>query len=195
MITVGEVRARGVTLPEDADAAQAIVDEQEAWLARKIGPLDGERTETFYVGVSRTWGKLALTRYTDAVAVVDGTSTIDPTALAMVDRGSAVTRVYPAQWWTGPYVSVTYTPNDEEEVRRVLYELVSLAAQPVGALESETIGSYSYSRGGGAVATPASRAALASSLLPTRDQALTLKAVSRRVMPYDPVINRAEPES
>lgn len=194
MLTIAEVRARGVELPSDVDAAQAVIDEQEAWLERKIGPLDGERTETFYVGLGGTWGKLALSRYTDEVAVVDGGSVVDPAILALVDRGSAITRIYPATWWTGPYVTVTYTPNDEDEVRRALYGLVSLEAQPAGALESETIGAYAYSRGAATVAKPATRAALASAILPTRDPALTLKAVSRRLVYEDPVINRAEPD-
>ena len=193
MLTIAEVRARGIELPSDVDAAQAVIDEQEAWLERKIGPLDGERTETFYVGISRTWGKLALSRYTDEVVVVDGTTIVDPAILALVDRGSAVTRVYPASWWTGPYVSVTYTPTDEDEVRRALYELVAGSTTPLGPYESEQIGSYSYRRGG-APTTAASRAALASAILPVRDPLLTLAAISRRVNATDPVINRPEYE-
>jgi hypothetical protein len=199
VITVEEARARGIALPADEDAAQAIVDEQEAWLARRIGPLDEEITETFYVGVVRTSTKLGLRRYTDAVVVTDGGVLVDEDELALLDNGSSVGHVYgtslPLLAWRGPYVSVVYTPTDELEVRRALYGLLSLETDPLGSeLESETLGDYSYTRGGRAVTPAATRAALVSEILPKRDQALSvLVAVSRRLGPWDPVINAPEP--
>jgi len=76
MITLVEARDRGIELPADDVVAQDIIDEQEAWLARRIGPLEGPRTETFYVGVAATYGKLGLRRYTDLVTIVDGGYTV-----------------------------------------------------------------------------------------------------------------------
>lgn len=196
MITVEEARARGITLPSDEDAAQALVDEQEAWLARRIGPLDEEFVETFYVGVRQARGRLALRRFTDAVVVEDNGAAVDPDRIALLDRGASVGLVYPyAPWWTGPYVTVTYTPNDELEVRRVLYQLLALEQTPdTAGLQSETLGDYSYSRGAATADPVSQRAALVASLLPKRDPALTIIASSSRYLAEsDPVINRAEP--
>ena len=176
MITVAEARARGISLPSDDDAAQGVIDEQEAWLAARIGPLDGSRTETFYVGLGRTDGKLRLRRRTDSVAVTDGGAAVSSSLLRLVDNGGAIRRKHPngRLVWTGPYVEVTYTPNDEDQVRRVLFALIALEAQPVGPYSSERMGEYSYTRGQGSMDPTAARAALVSSLLPKPDKAMTL---------------------
>jgi hypothetical protein len=193
VITVNEARARGIlSLPTVDATAQQIIDEQEAWLARRIGPLGGERTETFYVGVSSTHGKLALARYTDEVDLTDAGVTVDSDDFLLIDKGSAVTRAhhFGQRWWRGPYVTATYEPNDANEVRRVLFDLVSLAAAPVGPYNSESIGDYSYSHGlPGSQTDAQTRAALVSALLPKRDAALTISAVGRRLRYGDPVIN------
>jgi hypothetical protein len=198
VITVEEARARGIlSLPVLDVTAQQIVDEQEAWLARRIGPLEGERTETFYVGQLMTHGKLGLRRYTDEVDLTDGTVVVDEDDFRLVDNGSAVVRSHTAirRWWSGPYVSAMYNPNDYNEVRRILFDLVSLAAAPVGPYNSESIGDYSYSHGlPGSQTDAQTRAALVSALLPKRDAAFTISAVSRSLRYGDPVINRAEPE-
>ena len=194
MITLAEARARGIALPANDDAAQDIIDEQAAWLARKLrGPLDGVRTETFHVGYTQTTGKLALARYTDAVTITDGGGSVAADQFRLVDAGSGIERLETGSslWWTGPYVAVTYRPSDEDEVRRVLFDLVALSAAPVEAHTSEQIGAYSYS-GGGAGNRLASRAVLASSLIPKRDPLVSIPAVSRRLNIEDPVINRAE---
>jgi hypothetical protein len=194
VITLEEARARGIALPADDAVAQDIIDEQEAWLARKLrGPLEGSRTETFHVGYNRTTGKLALARYTDAVTLTDGGVSVAADQFRLVDHGSAIERLETASslWWTGPYVGAVYTPNDEDEVRRVLFDLVAIAATPAEAHTSEQIGAYSYS-GGGVASRHASRAVLASSLIPKRDPLVSLVAVSRRLDIEDPVINRAE---
>lgn len=196
MITVEEARSRGIALPADDDAAQAIVDEQEAWLARRIGPLDEEITETFYVGLSRTDCKLALRRYTDAVVVTDNGVLVDAERVILLDNGSAVgLRVPSTGPYVGPYITVVYTPSDELEVRRALYGLLSLETAPIGGeLESETLGDYSYTRGGRSSSPTATRAALVSEVLPKRDQGETIiVASSRRLVDEDPIINRAEP--
>jgi hypothetical protein len=195
VINLADARARGIKLPDDDDAAQDILDEQEAYLASRIGALTGSRAETFYVGVSETRGKLGLRRPTNAVTLTDAGSAVDADHIRLVDYGASVVRTYDAsgRWWTGPYVVATYTPNDEVNVRRVLYDLVALAVEPPGGFMSERIGEYSYSKAtGGGQTIPAQRAALVASLIPKRDQLVTL-AVSRPVLDFDPVINRAEP--
>src|SRR5690349_22994995 len=123
--TLAEVRARGITLPTDDDAAQGIIDEQVAFLTRKIGPLWGTRDETFYVGLAATHGKLGLRRYTDEVTVTDGGVAVTSSHYRLVDNGASILFTYsaPSRWWTGPYVVATYVPNDEDEVRRVLFGL------------------------------------------------------------------------
>lgn len=196
MITLAEARARGIELPSDDAVAQDIIDEQESWLARRIGPLEGSRTETFYVGSGATHGKLALRRYTDAVAVTDAGAAVNTGHYRLIDDGSAIVRNYssPSNWWTGPYVAVTYEPSDADEVRRVLYLLLAMAVDPHAEtpFNSEQIGAYSYSRGQGSAGSAGQRAALAESLLPKRDPVLTVQAVSRPLGWGDPVINRPE---
>lgn len=194
VITLSDARARGVALPAGDTVAQDIIDEQEAWLTRRIGLLTGARTETFYVGLGETQGKLSLSRYTDAVEVSDNGVALDAARVTLIDRGSAVllSRSELSPWWQGPFVEVTYSPNDEDEVRRALYDLCALAVSLATPHTSEQIGSYSYS-GGGFGATAATRAQIASSLLPKRDPATSVVARPGRVSADDPVINRAEP--
>lgn len=193
MITVAEARARGIALPTDDDAAQGIVDEQEAWLARRIGPLDGARTETFYVGVAATHGKLGLRRCTDSVVVLDNGVAV--THFRLIDDGAGIVHDYSAasQWWTGPYLTATYTPNDEDLVRGGIFDLCALAAQPLSALGSEKIGDYSYTNSlPGSPTVSQLKGAIVASILPKRDENYTLH-MSRQLGAHDPVINRAEP--
>lgn len=194
LISVAQARARGIALPADDDALQDVIDEQEAWLARRIGLLTGSRSETFYVGVGQTRDKLGLARYTDAVTLTDGDVAVSGTAIRLVDRGSAVVRAYAAasRWWTGPYVVATYTPNDQTEVESAIYDLVALRGQPVTGFTSEQMGAYSYSKGSGSASPDGQRRAIATALVPKRDQALTVYG-PRRVAWTDPVINRPEP--
>lgn len=178
MITIEEARLRGITLPDDDSAAQDVVDEAEAWLAARIGPLDGERTETFWVGLGVSNGKLSLARYTDEVAVVDGGSAVDPDLVRLIDNGSAFRFGYPNGYrvWTGPYVEATYTPNDELLVRAALFGLVAIeTSSSVGPFQSESMGAYSYSRGEGTSSPFATRGALVASILPRRPQMTTLR--------------------
>lgn len=196
LIILAEARARDIALPADDDAAQDIIDEQEAWLARKVGLLQGERTETFYVGQSATHGKLGLRRYTDSVVLTDAGAGVAADQFRLIDNGSSVVLAYiaPSRWWMGPYVTAKYTPTDLSEVRRVLFGLIALEAAPPGQYDSETIGSYSYTRvGQGGLLPSVQRAALVSSLLPKRDAAYTIHAVSRWATKDDPVINHPEP--
>lgn len=194
VVTPGECRDRGIPLPADDLVAQDIIDEQEAWLARRIGTLVGARTETFRVGLGGTSAKLGLARPTDSVSVVDGSVTLATDRTRLVDHGASLilADVEISPWWNGPYVGVTYTPSDELEVRKAIFDLVGLAAAPLEKHTSEQIGAYSYS-GGGAQGLAAARGVIVSSLLPKRDALTMITAVSRRLRAGDPVINRAEP--
>jgi len=212
VVNLSGARARVAGLPADDAVAQDLLDEQEAWLARRIGQLIGARTETFYVGGGasfagayfsdtphRSRGKLGLRRYTSAATVTDGGAAVDADQFTLIDNGSAIVRsaVSPASWWNGPYVAATYTPSDEIEVRAALYELLKIevdAAEHSAGLQSEQLGDYAYTRG--AVGIDNSRtgrkAVIVSSLLPKRESLVNL-AISRSLAVGDPVINRAEP--
>lgn len=208
IVTVEEARARGIPLPADDDVAQEIIDGQEAWLARRIGPLTGERTETFYTGTYfyGSIGKLGLRRFTDDVDLTDGSLT-DGAAVAtdqyrLVDNGASVTRTAHSvtSFWNGPYVTATYSPNDFTEVYEAILSLIKLKISDAGGTgyQSEQIGSYSYNVGGGTgqgLSPYQSRAAIVASILP-RHGSLTTISVVPEVPAYaigDPVINRAEP--
>jgi len=177
VVNLADARARGINLPDDDNVAQDILDEQEAWLEQRIGLLAGERTETFYVGLSDTRGALYLRRYADPedYEVIDAGTDVDPDHTRLIDDNSTVQRTYAAlsRYWTGPYVTVTYTPTDEVAVRSLLYTLVAMSAEPMTPYESEQIGSYSYRRGKGSLT--GSRAALAMSVLPKRSPVLTVE--------------------
>lgn len=129
---------------------QAMIDEEEAWLAAKIGPLTGERTETFFLP-SRLYGTidaLYLSRRTDEI---DG-FTADGNALTeyrLLD-GYIIEREFDStQTWDDPLV-VTYTPNDETIVKGVIYDLLAYRTLPSN-LQSVRIGAYSetYATGAG----------------------------------------------
>lgn len=190
VINLADARVRGIELPPDDDVAQDILDGVEARAARKLGALTGERTEQFYVGLE-AYGKLALPRYTDAVTVTDNSVAVDSDHYRLVDNGSAIfrTATAPSRFWNGPYVRVTYTPNDEDELREVLYDLAALRAQPASRFNSERLGDYSYSRNR---TNDGQEAALLASLVPKRDSLVGLLLPPRRLVGGDPVINRAE---
>ena len=204
LIVLAEARKRVPSLPSNDIAAQQIIDEQEAWLARKIGgPLTGERTETFWVGGLHRYrpelsrGKLSLSRYTDDVEVEDNGDTLDPDSIRLIDRGSAIIlgASVLSRWWVGPYVTATYTPNDLTEVQRVLYQLIAWEADPPTVLQGERIGSYSYTQSTSltGVKPPYARAALVGDIVPKRDPATSVVAHSRYVARETFVINLPEP--
>ncbi len=158
MLTVGDVRARErIALPSDDDAAQGVIDEMEAWLVSLIGPLDGERTETFLAPPATA--SLRLRRPTDAVVVEgpDGAiTTYDLVNGRFLVRSSAA-------YWAGP-ITVTYTPTDDALVRGVLFGLLEVGSE--GGYQSEQMGSYSYQRP--RADAVAARWALVHRLLPRR---------------------------
>lgn len=165
LVTPAQVRALVETDLEDDDLADVIARE-EADLARYIGVLAGERTETLYIALHPAADllPLVLRRPTDAVEVVDNDVTL--TTVRLRGEGRVVERT-DSLAWTGP-VEVTYEPNDSLVLERVIIELVRLTLTETGYL-SETIGDYSYSRGargGAANPTEAARANMIRRLLP-----------------------------
>ncbi len=204
LIVLAEARKRVPSLPSNDTAAQQIIDEQEAWLARRLGgPLIGDRTETFWItGAYRVRpdlyvGKLALSRYTDEVTIEDNGDAVDAEDFRLIDRGSAVilSANSLARYWTGPYVAVTYEPNDLIEVKRVLYQLIAWEADPPTVLQGERIGSYSYTQATSltGIKPTYARAALAGELIPKRDPLTSLISLPRYVGRDPWVINLPEP--
>lgn len=149
VLELDEARAAGLGAELSDAALQAALDEEEAWLARRIGPLLGEREQRFPLAYMREASSvLVLQRPTDAVEITsDGTALTD---FELRPGGWRVAQLPEATRWGGVLVA-TYTPNDELEVRRALKELVgvSVGAQAAGGLQGETMGSYSYQRGAG----------------------------------------------
>lgn len=205
LIVLADARKRVPSLPSDAVAAQSIIDEQEAWLARRLGgPLIGERTETFWVGGGQNryrpelnTGKLSLSRFTDAVAVEDDGAAVDDASIRLIDRGSAIILGADvlSRWWTGPYVAVTYSPNDTTEVKRVLYQLIAWEADPPTVLQGERIGSYSYTQATSltGIKPTYARASLAGELVPKRDPLTSIVSMPRYVGRETFVVNLPEP--
>lgn len=154
LLSVDELKAL-VSTSLDDEALQGVIDREEAYLARRIGPLVGERTQRFMFYATGT--PLRLQRPTDAASV----DTVDPPGTPLTG-----TSVINGGWWVWrptldwPYpgrrdasLYVTYTPNDEDEVTRVLIELCRMSVAPSSAvtagLKSETIGQYQYATDGG----------------------------------------------
>lgn len=130
---------------------QAMIDEEEAWLTVQVGPLTGERTETFFLPskVAGTIDALYLSRRTDSVDGFTG----DGTALTeyRLLNGYVLERNFDAttDQWLDPLI-VTYTPNDEDLVKGVIYDLLTYRTLPSN-LQSVRIGAYSetYATGSG----------------------------------------------
>lgn len=146
LLTLAQARAAGLGLELADDDLQDAIDEEEAWLARRIGPLVGERTDRLPLAYLAPRGsEVQLHRPTDLVEV-----TQDGVALATVDLrpgGWYVAAQPEGERYTG-VLEFTYTPNDELEVRRALKQLLglTLSAQAAGGLTGETMGTYSYQR-------------------------------------------------
>jgi hypothetical protein len=121
---------------------QDMIDEEEAWLTVQVGPLTGERTETFYLPsrLAGTVDALYLSRRTDAVDAFtsDGSALTDYRLVS----GYIVEQHFDAdESWDDPLV-VTYTPNDEDLVKGVIYDLLTYRSLPTN-LQSIRIGAYS----------------------------------------------------
>lgn len=153
VLSVEQAQDAGIGAELDPEVLEDTIEEEEAWLARRIGPLVGERTQVFQLaGLSPTSPELRLQRPTDIVELVMGDADISATVQLRAD-GYTVARLPEGTAYLGlpTTVSVTYTPTDELEVRRALKELVSLTLgmQNSGGLQAEIMGSYSYTRAAG----------------------------------------------
>lgn len=150
--TAADVRALVKSSASDGDL-QAIIDREEAYLARELrAPIAGERTQQVWrLPFQHSYSDITLMRPTDAVTtVVDNGVTLDLSRIRLLDTGGVIELADGP--WSGPLIEVTYTPNDELEVVRVVVELCRLTLQETGYSE-EQIGTYRYSRGR-SLATP-----------------------------------------
>lgn len=153
LLTVDEAQAGGIGADLTTEALQAAIDEEEAWLARRIGPLTGERTERFPLAALRPQSseiRLARPIDADGATLTIGGLELDEDAFEVRPGGWRIA-LLPEATRIGGITEVKYEPNDELEVKRALRELlaITLASQRAGGLQSEQIGSYSYQRAPG----------------------------------------------
>lgn len=138
-----------------ASVTQDMIDGIEAWLVTQIGPLIGERTETFYLSERRnqaTVDGLWLSRRTDTVELTnDGDALVDGTDFRLVN-GLLVTHISTGAAW-GDTIVATYSPNDEDVVTEVIYGLLTFSTLPSN-LQSIRIGAYSETFATGGTAKP-----------------------------------------
>jgi hypothetical protein len=135
---------------------QDMIDGVEEWLATQIGPLTGERTETFYLSERRNLDivdGLWLSRRTDAVTIDnDGTELTDGTDYRLLN-GLLVEHIPLGSAWLNTIVA-TYTPTDEIIVTEAIISLLTFATLPMN-LQSVRIGAYSETFAtGGTLKTP-----------------------------------------
>jgi hypothetical protein len=133
MLDVETARALITTSLSDDDL-EAVIEREESWLSRRIGPLDGERVEM--------------------VPTADGDEVLwlrRPALEASVEDGSGIITDFDIRGWSdlvrtsGSWsgeILATYTPTDEDEVRRSLVSLVRLTVNE-SAYAAESAGGYS----------------------------------------------------
>lgn len=138
MLTVESARALITTSLTD-EQLEEVITREESWLSRRIGPLEGERVETFDTALVVPPDTLRLTRHCrDLTLVDDDAGQVDDAHL----RGwSDVFRTSGS--WDGE-VRVMYTPDDEDEVMRALITLVRLTLTESGYAQ-ESAGGYNAS--------------------------------------------------
>lgn len=122
---------------------QEMIDGVEAELAAEIGPLVGERTETFYLeNLFRVWDidGVYLSRRTNSVVVrTDGVLLTNNTDYRLI--GGYILDLIDTGWY-GDLLTVTYTPTDETLIKEVVYDLLTYRSLPSN-LQSVRIGQYS----------------------------------------------------
>lgn len=112
---------------DDGDIIDVVITREEDALALVIGALTGERTETIYPTRD---APVILSRFTDEVEVEDdGTATTVRLLPDRTGRAGGVVAREDGGAWTGP-VEITYTPTDEERVKRYLIEATRAALLP-----------------------------------------------------------------
>jgi hypothetical protein len=173
LVDIAAVRALVRSRLGDVDL-QVVIDREEAWLAGRVGPLTGERTDTFVPGLGDT--PLYLRRRSESVVMTDAGRTLAASEFLFTPSSGMIRRIWTPDladdppWralylgWEGT-VSATYTPSDQASVERAIIELVRGTVGETG-LDAETIGDYSYTRG--TSAGRLSRASLARGILVRR---------------------------
>ncbi len=176
LVTLEEAQSRvGDAITQDQ------IDEAEEQMAALIGPLTGSRTETFDLSNARhpRWqiDGLWISRRADAVIVANrliGGSAETLTAGTDYEfiGGLLIQKMARGTSWLD-YIDATYTPNDEETVRSVLYDALTYQQTPTG-LQSIRIGAYSetYFPGGSSSDDPVI-AGLLRRVLPAAGMGLT----------------------
>ena len=129
---------------------QDMIDEVEDAWAAVLGPLVGERTETFFL-YQRRYRFMAvdgvyLSRSADAVILTTSTTTGSPVSLtAGTDyrllNHNLIERIDTGEVWLDE-LAATYSPNDEEIVRSVIFDTLTYRQTPTG-VQSIRIGAYS----------------------------------------------------
>lgn len=177
LVSIDTVQALMSPSLSDADL-QALIDQEEAWLARRIGPLTGARTERFVSVRSTQDIRLQRPTAVDNIFAVDDHGTDATSTVELRRYGWRVSRTGATAWLAANVldakVAITYQPTDELEVRRVLLTtLIPLALSQAGApsmgYEQEVIGTYSYTIGTGAKSPQGLRYAAVRSLLEPRE--------------------------
>ena len=139
-----------------ASVTQDMIDGVEDWLVNEIGPLNGERTETFYLSERRNLGTvdgLWLSRRTDLLTSLtnDGTALTIDTDYRLIN-GLLIAQVSTGEAW-GDTMVATYTPTDEELVTEAILDLLTVRSLPSN-LQSVRIGAYSETYGTGGSLNP-----------------------------------------
>lgn len=144
-----------------ASVTQEMIDGVEQALADHVGPLTGERTETFYLSNRpdlRDVDGLWLSRRTATVTVRnDGTILVLDTDFRLIN-GLLIERITDGAAW-GETITATYTPTDQEVVIEAIYDLLTVRALPTN-LQSVRIGAYSETYATGSASAPVPTAIL-----------------------------------
>ena len=138
-----------------ASVTQDMIDGVEAWLETQIGPLTGERTETFYLSERRnqnTVDGLWLSRRTDSVELDNDGDTLTADTDYRLIGGLLVTHISTGAAW-GDTIVATYTPTDEDVVTEAIISLLTFASLPSN-LQSVRIGAYSETFATGGAVNP-----------------------------------------
>jgi hypothetical protein len=149
VLSLEEARAAGLGGALGDEALQDAIDEEEAWLAARIGPLVGERTERFSLAYIRPLSSSVRLRRRTTEVELEQDGVALPTVELRADQRT-VANLPEGTRYVG-VLEATYTPNDELEVRRALKELLSLQLGVVdaGGVQMEQMGTYMYQRGAG----------------------------------------------
>jgi hypothetical protein len=140
LLTIADARDAGLGKGLTDPQLQARINGVEAQLSGRIGPLTGERTTTWPAG-RPVW--LDRPHVTDPAPVVThGATTLVVTTDYELRPGG---QLYLVNGPSSEAVSMVWTPADEDAVRDAVLQLLDLSLRPY---QSESIGDYSYARGG-----------------------------------------------